>query len=182
MASLKSHFSEVHNTTLWSLNSVSRLTREKDILKKEKETSLKGYSSCKFAWTVHFPRASWLIMKNPYYNSTLAALKRGHGPIFDRISEIYVSESSVPLYSVLKEGRKIGNMFYREDINEENYLFMPKGGGLGNSHRKMQQPSSIGKDGKKNWSLDVSNDYYFFDLHKNGNIIEGSRVWYKKRS
>ena len=121
-------------------------------------------------------------MKNPYYNSTLAALKRGHGPIFDRISEIYVSESSVPLYSVLKEGRKIGNMFYREDINEENYLFMPKGGGLGNSHRKMQQPSSIGKDGKKNWSLDVSNDYYFFDLHKNGNIIEGSRVWYKKRS
>ena len=85
-------------------------------------------------------------------------------------------------YSAIKKGKKIGNFFLREDINGESFLFMPKYGGLNKRNSNNVIPTSIGKDGKKNYRLDVSNDYYIFDIAKNGNIINHAKLWYRKRS
>tara|TARA_B100000214_G_scaffold178994_1_gene128855 strand:- start:544 stop:1092 length:549 start_codon:yes stop_codon:yes gene_type:complete len=182
MATLKQSYSEEHETMLFSMNTIAKIPRDSQSLKQEKSNAEQGYKPSKFAWTIHFPRVSWLLMKNPYYNSTVAALKRGRGPIFDKMSITYTSDSQVPYYSVLKEGNKIGNFFYRKDINDSSYLYMPRGGALATRSMNKRIPSSIGRDGKKNFRIDVSNDYYIFDMYKNGNIMEESRLWYRKRS
>jgi len=182
MTEVITQWSEIHNCRLTSTITIERFKRDKDLLKQEAEKAEQGYKQYKYVWSVHFPRVSWIILRNSYYNTAMSALKRGKGPLYEKYSKVYQSgKSSVPFCYVMKEGKKIGNLFLREDINEDKFLFMPKHGGV---HKSILHslPSSIGRDGKKNWKSSISNDYYIFDLQQNGNIKPKTQLWYRKRS
>ena len=179
---LKSTWSEVHNCKLQSTTTIERFKRDKDILSREKESAGKGYKQYSYVWSVHFPRASWIVLRNSYYRSAINALNRGKGPLYEKSIETYNNGiTSVPFYYAMKGGKKIGNLFLREDTNGDKFLFMPKNGGL-NKKLLHSLPVSIGRDGRKNWKSDVSNDYYIFDLNKSGNIKPKANLWYRKRS
>ena len=182
MAEVETQWSEIHNCSLTSTITIDRFKRDKDLLKQEAEKAEQGYKQYKYVWSVHFPRVSWIILRNSYYNTAMSALKRGNGPLYEKYSKAYKSgESNVPFCYVMKAGKKIGNLFLREDVNEDKFLFMPKHGGV---HKSILHslPSSIGRDGKKNWKSNISNDYYIFDLQQNGNIKPKTQLWYRKRS
>tara|TARA_R100000808_G_C2143901_1_gene151687 strand:+ start:1741 stop:2289 length:549 start_codon:yes stop_codon:yes gene_type:complete len=180
---VQQYWSEIHNAYLTSHNTIERFKRDKDILKEEKEKAEKGYKQNIYVWSIHLQRTSWILLRNPYYSQTINALNRGKGPLYEKVIETYKGGiNQVPFYSAIKKGKKIGNFFLREDINGESFLFMPKYGGLNKRNSNNVIPTSIGKDGKKNYRLDVSNDYYIFDIAKNGNIINHAKLWYRKRS
>ena len=182
MVVLKSHWSAIHDAYLTSHIKIARFKRDKDMLKREKENASQGYKQHKYVWSIHFPRSSWIVLRNSYYMAAINALKRKKGPLYEQYHEVYSTGShQIPFYCVFKEGKKIGNFFLRKDIHEEDFLFMPLFGAL-NKSNWTKVPVSMGRDGKKNYRNNVSNDYYIFDLHKNGNIKPDSRLWYKKRS
>jgi len=182
MIDVETYWSDVHNCSLTTTITAERFKRDKDLLKKESDNAEQGYKQYKYVWSVHFPRTSWIILRNSYYHTAINALKRGKGPLYEKYFKAYKSgPTNVPFCYVMKNGKKIGNFFLREDINGEEFLFMPKNGGT-HSSILHSLPVSIGRDGKKYWKSSVSNDYYLFDLHSNGNIKPKSKLWYRKRS
>jgi hypothetical protein len=180
---VKKYWSDVHEAFLYSTQEVLRVNRDEGDLLSAKSRQEKGYKEYKYAWTIHFPRKSWLITRYPYYNHIIAALNRGKGPLYDRYSKVYKSGiNSVPAYVAYSKGVKMGNFFLRNDINDEPFLYMPKYGGMGGNSKYATIPTAIGKDGRKYFQTNVSNDYFIFDILRNKNIEHNATLWYKKRS
>ena len=63
-------------------------------------------------------RPLWILLRNTYYKETMEA---------EFPNEHYQSKNNVPIYNIMKKGKKVGNFFPRKSEETGNdFLFCPK--------------------------------------------------------
>ena len=105
----------------------------------------------KLWWTVHFKmsRVTWAIFTNNYYDEDIKK--------FGTDESKYKSITSIPKYSVWKNGNKIGPGLIRQTEEGKPFIFIPK-------------------TYKKGGSLAISRDYYIYEIDDDYNIDNKARM------
>ena len=102
-------------------------------------------------WSVHFKmsRIKWAIFTNQYYDEDIKK--------FGTNESKYKSITSIPKYSVWKNGKKIGPGLIRMTDEDNPFIFIPK-------------------TYKKGGNIAISRDYYIYDIDDEYNINDRAQM------